>query len=448
MSDYETTFMQADEALVTAKPRVLERVARKIVLRRLASLETGQLTLYDEHGQHLLGKTRDATDLKVSINVVDPRFYSEVALGGAVGAAEAYMQGFWTCDDLTMLVRLLVRNRNVLDNMNSGPARLVSPLRKILHRINRNTRRGSRRNIAAHYDLGNDFFRLWLDETMMYSGAVFERPDMSLHEASVAKLERICRKLQLSPQDHVLEIGTGWGGFALHAASRYGCRVTTTTISRDQYEHAKQRVEEAGLGDRITLLLKDYRDLEGQYDKLVSIEMIEAVGHEYLDTYFAKCAELLKPQGMMLLQAITIADQRYQAALKSVDFIQRYIFPGGFLPSVTSMLRSLTQTSDMRLYHLEDIGPHYARTLNIWRSNFMRQIRKIRAMGYSDSFLRMWNYYYCYCEGAFIERAIGTVQMLLVRPGCRRDPIVPPIVPPAVLPLPDGRERASQASLA
>jgi cyclopropane-fatty-acyl-phospholipid synthase len=269
---------------------------------------------------------------------------------------------------------------------------------------------------------------------------------MSLHEASVAKLERICRKLELTPDDHVLEIGTGWGGFALHAASHYGCRVTTTTISREQFDYAKERVAAAGLEDRVTLLLQDYRDLEGQYDKLASIEMIEAVGHEYLDTYFAKCAELLKPQGMMLLQAITIADQRYQAALKSVDFIQRYIFPGGFLPSVTALLRSLTQTSDMRLYHLEEIGPHYARTLNVWRSNFLRQVRKIRAMGYSDSFLRMWNYYYCYCEGAFIERAIGTVQMLLVRPGCRREPIVPPIVPPAVPSLPDGRARAAVAS--
>ncbi len=438
MSDYETTFMQAGLALAAAKPRVLERVARKIVLRRLASLESGQLTLHDEHGQHVLGKAQVGADLKVSVDILDPRFYSEIALGGAVGAAEAYMQGFWTCDDLTMLVRLLLRNRNVLDNMHSGSAWLVSPLRRIMHRINRNTRGGSRRNIAAHYDLGNDFFRLWLDETMMYSSAVFERPDMSLHEASIAKLERICRKLELTPDDHVLEIGTGWGGFAIHAASRYGCRVTTTTISREQFDFAKERVAAAGLEDRITLLLQDYRDLKGQYDKLVSIEMIEAVGHEYLDRYFSKCAELLKPQGMMLLQAITIADQRYKAALKSVDFIQRYIFPGGFLPSVTALLGSVTQSSDMRLYHLEDLGEHYARTLRCWRKAFYQQIRKIRAMGYSDSFLRMWDYYYCYCEGAFIERAIGSVQMLLVGPGCRREPIVPP--------LPDSRSPANDAS--
>ena len=425
MSEYETTFESGDESIVPAKPRLLEQMARKLVLQRLAGIDNGELTLHDGHGRHVFGRSQSAADLRISIDIADPRFYSEIALGGSVGAAEAYMQGFWTCDDLTGLVRLLVRNRHVLDNVNSGMARLMAPLRRILHRINRNTRAGSRRNISTHYDLGNDFFRLWLDETMMYSSAVFERQDMSLHEASVAKLERICRKLQLSSEDHVLEIGTGWGGFALHAASRYGCRVTTTTISREQFEHAKQRVADAGLEDRVTLLLRDYRDLDGQYDKIVSIEMIEAVGHEFLDTYFSRCADLLKPQGMMLLQAITIADQRYQAALKSVDFIQRYIFPGGFLPSVTAMLQSVTRSSDMRLYHLEDIGAHYARTLNCWRRSFLSQLRKIREMGYSDSFLRMWNYYYCYCEGAFIERAIGTVQMVLVRPDCRREPIVP-----------------------
>ncbi len=425
MSEFEIAVSQAGQVDAAVAPRLFERVARKVVLRRLANLQEGQLTLYDGQGQYVLGNAQANADLRVRIDIADDRFYSDVALGGPVAAAEAYMQGFWTCDDLTSLVRLLLRNRSVLDSMNRGTARLAAPLRKLLHRINRNTRAGSRRNISTHYDLGNDFFRLWLDDTMMYSAAVFEDPDMSLYEASVAKLDRICRKLQLSPQDHVLEIGTGWGGFAVHAASRYGCHVTTTTISREQFEYARQRIEAAGLADRVTLLLKDYRDLGGRYDKLVSIEMIEAIGHEYLDTYFAKCAELLKPEGMMLLQAITIADQRYSVALKSVDFIQRYIFPGGFLPSVTAMLHAMTKSSDMRLYHLEDIGAHYARTLKCWRGSFIRQIRRIRAMGYSDTFLRMWNYYYCYCEGAFMEHAIGNVQMLLVRPDCRREPVVP-----------------------
>jgi cyclopropane-fatty-acyl-phospholipid synthase len=248
---------------------------------------------------------------------------------------------------------------------------------------------------------------------------------MSLREASESKLERICRKLELGPEDHVLEIGTGWGGFALHAASRYGCRVTTTTISREQHEFAKARVIEAGLEDRVELLLEDYRDLDGRYDKLVSIEMIEAVGHEFMDTYFDKCASLLKEDGAMLLQAITIADQRYVGALKSVDFIQKYIFPGGFLPSVTAIADSLTRSTDMRLFHLEDIGPHYAETLKHWREAFTSNLDRIWSMGYREEFLRMWQYYYCYCEGAFRERAIGTVQALLVKPGSRRAPLVP-----------------------
>jgi cyclopropane-fatty-acyl-phospholipid synthase len=425
MKDLETTFQSGDDVSNATGSRFLERLARKLVLRRLEKISNGTLVLFDENGQRRFGN--ESSTLNVSVKVLDTRFFSDVAFGGAIGAAEAYMQGFWTCNDLTSLIRLLVTNRRVLDDIDSGTAWLAVPLRKMLHRINRNTRKGSRKNISAHYDLGNDFYRLWLDETMMYSSAVFEHPEMNLRDASVAKLERICRKLELSPDDHVLEIGTGWGGFAVHAASRYGCRVTTTTISRQQYEYARQRVKEAGLEDRVTLLLKDYRDLEGEYDKLVSIEMIEAVGHEFLDSYFRQCGNLLKPEGMMVLQAITIADQRYQAALRSVDFIQRYIFPGGFLPSVTAMLGSLTRSSDMRLYHLEDIGAHYAKTLRCWRTRFHQQIGKIRAMGYSETFLRMWEYYYCYCEGAFTERAIGNVQMLLVRPECRRRPLVPPL---------------------
>jgi cyclopropane-fatty-acyl-phospholipid synthase len=425
MTDIDTTMESPANNAARRRPRLLERIARELVLRSLSNLENGELTIVDDHERRVLGRTTDTDDLRVTVQVRDLRFYSELALGGAVGAGEAYMLGFWTCDDLTKLVRLLVRNRHVLDNMEGGTAWFMQAARKFLHWINRNTRRGSRRNISAHYDLGNEFFSLWLDQTMMYSSAIFERPDMSLHEASLAKLERICRKLQLTPQDHVLEIGTGWGGFAVYAAGTYGCRVTTTTISREQYEFAQQRVAEAGLESKVTLLLEDYRDLQGKYDKLVSVEMIEAVGHDYLDTYFSKCATLLKPEGMMVLQAITIADQRYKAALGSVDFIQRYIFPGGFIPSVTAMLGSITQSSDMRIFHLEDIGAHYAKTLQCWREAFHQKLRQIRAMGYNDTFLRMWEYYYCYCEGAFIERAIGNVQILLVRPENRRDPFIP-----------------------
>jgi cyclopropane-fatty-acyl-phospholipid synthase len=282
--------------------------------------------------------------------------------------------------------------------------------------MNRNNRTGSRRNIAAHYDLGNEFFRLMLDETLMYSSAVFERPDMTLAEAQRARLDRICRKLALGPRDHVLEIGTGWGGFALHAATHYGCRVTTTTISREQYALAQERIAQAGLSDRVTVLLEDYRDLRGEYDKLVSIEMIEAVGHEYYETFFTRCSALLKPDGLMLLQAITIADQRYEAARKSVDFIQRYIFPGSCIPSVSVMAQAVARATDMRLMHLEDIGPHYATTLRHWRERLYANADALRQLDLPEEFLHMWEFYLCYCEGGFAERALGDVQLLLAKP--------------------------------
>jgi cyclopropane-fatty-acyl-phospholipid synthase len=296
----------------------------------------------------------------------------------------------------------------VLDGMERGLARLTVPVQKGLHWLNRNTRGGSRRNISAHYDLGNDFFRLFLDPTMMYSSAIFEPATLSLEQAQCVRLERICRRLDLGPGDHLLEIGTGWGGMAIHAARQYGCRVTTTTISRQQHELARERIAEAGLEDRITLLLEDYRDLKGEYDKLVSIEMIEAVGHEYYETYFGQCGRLLKDAGLMLLQAITITDQRYDAARRSVDFIQRHIFPGSTIPSVTAMLSACTRSSDLRLVHLEDIGPHYATTLRIWRENFQRNLDGVRALGYPEEFIRMWEFYFGYCEGGFAGRAPAT----------------------------------------
>jgi cyclopropane-fatty-acyl-phospholipid synthase len=400
-------------------PTLLESLARRVVRARLESLSNGQIVL-TENGRHeSFGVVTDDLPLTVQLTVNDPRFYSDVAFGGAVGAGESYIHGCWSCDELTTLVRILVKNRDVLLDMDSGTAHLTRPLQRFFHRLNRNTRTGSRRNIAAHYDLGNDFYRLWLDRRMMYSSAVFEHADMSLEAASVAKLDRICRKLNLSPDDHVLEIGTGWGGFAIYAAENYGCRVTTTTISSQQHDYAKDAIARAGLEDRITLLKSDYRDLEGQYDKLVSIEMIEAVGHEFHETYFRKCCELLKPDGLMLLQSITIADQHYERAKKTVDFIKRYIFPGGCLPSVTAMSATLTRVTDMRVVDLEDIGPHYATTLEHWRDRFMDNIEQVRGMGFSEEFIRMWQYYLCYCEGAFLERAIGDVQMLMMRPDAR-----------------------------
>ncbi len=414
-------------ALNTPKPHLLDGVAAAAVRRRLAGLMHGVLTLHDgEHVAHY-GKPTDRCPLNVTLHVLDPRFYSEIAFGGSIGASEAYMQGYWRVDDLTGLMRILLQNRHVLDGMETGFARLAAPLQKALHWTARNTRGGSSRNIQAHYDLGNDFFQLFLDPTMMYSSAIFERADMSLEEASIAKLDRICRKLDLKPGDRVIEIGTGWGGFAMHATRNYGCHVTTTTISPAQHALARERIATAGLTERIDLLLTDYRDLTGQYDKLVSIEMIEAVGHQYYDAYFRKCSELLKPDGAMLLQAITIADQRYETAKNAVDFIQRYIFPGSCIPSVTAISDSLARVTDMRLFHLEDIGPHYATTLRRWYDNFNAKLEPIRALGYPEAFIRMWEFYFCYCEAGFIERVIGDAQMLLIKPQCRLQSLTAPL---------------------
>ena len=411
----------------TRKPSAVDALARRIVRSRLESLHCGQIVVSEDGEHESFGQLTDDLPLTAQLTIHDSRFYSEVAFGGSVGAGEAFIQGYWSCDELTTLVRILLKNRDVLIDIDSGAATVMRPVQKLFHWLNRNTRQGSRRNIAAHYDLGNDFYGLWLDDRMMYSSAVFERPDMSLEAASLAKLERICRKLQLSPSDHVIEIGTGWGGFAIHAAQNYGCRVTTTTISGQQYDYAKRAIANAGLDDRITLLQCDYRDLQGQFDKLVSIEMIEAVGHEYHETYFRKCCELLKRDGQMLLQAITIADQYYERAKKSVDFIKRYIFPGGCLTSLTAMSATMTNATDMRVVDVEDIWPHYATTLRRWHDRFFDNIDGIRAMGFSEEFIRMWQYYLCYCEGGFIERAIGDVQMLMMRPDAR--PASPAIQP-------------------
>jgi cyclopropane-fatty-acyl-phospholipid synthase len=401
----------------------LDSLARRAVRGKLTQLRGGQLVLIDGSQRYRFGAAGEELTEPIIVHVHDPRFYGDLAFGGSIGAGEAYVQGYWSTSQLVDLVRLLVLNMDVLDSLEDGYARLTAPLRKVLHSIRRNTRSGSRRNIAAHYDLGNEFFRLFLDETMMYSSAIFTRPGMSLREAQLARLDLICRKLDLRPGEHVVEIGTGWGGFALHAAQRYGCKVTTTTISQEQYRLARERVSQAGLDGQIEVVCTDYRDLRGSYDKLVSIEMIEAIGHQYFDTYFAQCSRLLKPHGAMLLQAITIADQRYESAKRSVDFIQRYIFPGSCLPSVAALSASIARASDLRVFHLEDIGPHYARTLHEWRRSLIASVPAIRALGYDDDFIRMWEFYFCYCEGGFMERVIGDVQMLLVKPGNRRSPI-------------------------
>jgi len=402
-------------------PTRMQRFARSLLLKRMARIEHGVLEVHDGEGTLRFGGQAGPDGLHARIEVLHPQFWADAAFGGTTSAGEAYIHGLWQCDDLTALVRMMVANRHVLEDVDGSATRLAGLGRRLAHWLNRNSRQGSRRNISAHYDLGNEFFALFLDPTMNYSCGIFDSAEATMEEASIAKMDAICRKLELKPGDHLLEIGTGWGGLAIHAAGRYGCRVTTTTISRAQHELAAERIRAAGLEERVELLLCDYRDLEGSYDKLVSIEMIEAVGHEYLDTYFRRCSRLLKPDGLMLLQSITIRDELYAQALKSVDFIQRFVFPGGFLPSVAAMSASLARTTDLQMLHLQDIGLHYARTLNRWRERFFENIDGVRALGYPDSFVRLWEYYLCYCEGAFLERNIGNVQLLLAKPRNRRD---------------------------
>lgn len=407
----------------------LQRTLRARLLATMATLRDCRLVFTDAFGTRTLGTpaARPGDTLEARITVHDGDFYRQVALNGSVGAGEAYMAGLWDCDDLVALVRILVRNRDRLDAMDSGTARLGAAVMRVAHAFTRNTRDGSRRNIAAHYDLGNDLYRLFLDDSLMYSSAIYASPDDTLEAAQARKLDRICRKLALAPGMRVMEIGTGWGGFALHAATHYGCHVTTTTISREQHALARERVDAAGLGDRITLLLEDYRDLEGSWDRVVSIEMIEAIGHQYLDTYFAKIGSLLADDGQALVQAITIEDRRYAQALGSVDFIKRHIFPGSFIPSIGAMHASLSRASDLRLTHLEDIGPSYALTLREWHARFLARIDDVRALGYDERFIRMWRFYLAYCEGGFLERSIGDVQLLLARPGARPPEFVPPL---------------------
>lgn len=413
---------------VTREPQPIgltDRLARKVLIALFARIEHGELTIVDGDRIYRFGRKSREFPCRARVTVHDSRFWGDIGFGGSIGSGESYMQGFWGCDDLTALVRLFVRNRHVLDRLDSGLARLTQPINKLIHFLRRNSHKGSRRNIAAHYDLGNDMFSLFLDDTMMYSCGIFEHPRATMRQASIAKNDRICRKLDLKPGDRLIEIGTGWGGFAIYAAKHYGCHVTTTTISREQFEYAQHRVREEGLEDRVTLLFKDYRDLEGEYDKLVSIEMIEAVGPHYLDTFFEKCSSLLKPDGTMLLQAITMADQRYDEATRSVDFIQKYVFPGGFIPSVAAMSDAVARKTDMRLFHMEDIGEHYATTLRRWRERFFQNIDAVRKLGYSESFIRMWEYYLCYTEGGFEERVIGNAHMVFIKPLCRRESILP-----------------------
>lgn len=415
----DSTVLEKKEAAPSAGP--LHRLARAALYKSLASISTGQVTIKD------YGQTQEfglpGAEPRAVITVKDSAFYRRAAFGGSVGAAEAYMDGQWECDDLAALVRIMVRNGPAKASLDTGLARLALPLQRLLHRLNDNTRRGSRRNIAAHYDLGNDLYRLFLDPTMAYSCGFFRSEDCTMEQASAAKFDLACRKLGLAPGMSVIEIGTGWGGFALHAARHYGCQVTTTTISAEQHKMAAGRIREAGLQDKITLLSSDYRDLRGQYDRLVSIEMIEAVGDKHLPGFFRACAGLLKPDGLALIQAITMPDRAYANYVKNPDFINLYIFPGSCCPSLQAMTGAAAGATDLRLVSLQDLTPHYARTLREWRRAFTANLSAVRALGYDERFIRMWHCYFCYCEGAFAEQYTGVAQLLYARPEHRIGPL-------------------------
>ena len=429
MHSNQTVASKNSSFLQSPDKSIAQKIARAMVIKQFSKLTKGQLLVQEKDANYIFGHKDNSFPISANINVLSNEMYSEIAAKGINGAAEAFVKGFWSSDNLTELIRIFVRNRETANQIEGGIAKLATGLFYLQHSLRRNNQKGSLRNITAHYDLSNDLFETFLDETKMYSCAIFEKESNSLKQASINKIKRICQKLDLSSKDHVLEIGTGWGGFAIYATQNFGCKVTTTTISQKQYEYTLKKVKTLGLENKINILQKDYRELTGRFDKLVSIEMIEAVGHQYYHDFFKKCNQLLIPEGRMLLQSIIITDFLYEEAKQFADFIKTYIFPGSCIPSISKLCESTAKATDMRLFHLEDLTPHYAKTLNHWRHQFTNNIEKVRALGFSEEFIRLWNFYFCYCEGGFIERQIGAVQMLFTKPLCRMDPILPEIKP-------------------
>ena len=397
---------------------VTENIARKVIFKVLSQLNDAGLTLIETGGETYQFGDRQST-CQAQLVVYTPSLYKRVLKGGSIAAGEAYIDGWWDSPDVTSVVRVLARNLAVLETLEARMSWLGKVRDWWLHRSRRNSKDTSKQNILAHYDLGNDFYRTFLDSNMLYSAAIYDDEHQELFQAQINKMDRLCRKLRLKPSDHLLEIGTGWGALAVHAVKYYGCRVTTTTISDAQFQWAKERIEQEGLADRITLLRSDYRDLTGQYDKIVSVEMIEAVGREYLTTYIKKCQSLLKPDGLLAIQAITMADQRYERYSKGVDFIQKHIFPGGFLPSITTLASQMTAYSDFVIRDIKDIGLDYAHTLSDWHQRFNASTKLLAKQGVDERFIRMWRYYLSYCEGGFLERSISTVQLVASRAGWR-----------------------------
>jgi cyclopropane-fatty-acyl-phospholipid synthase len=406
------TKLETEKFALSRSISLPDKWARTFFFKFAERLDHGQLVIIEDGQRFTFGQK---SDLCAEITINKKSVYADFVLGGSLGVAESYMRGEWDSENLTLFIRLFARNMDLVNSMDSGLAKLASPVLRGAHWLNRNTRSGSKKNIEAHYDLGNDFFGTFLDETMMYSAAIFPKADSTLHEAQINKLKTICERLKLEKTDHLLEIGTGWGALAIYAAENYGCRVTTTTLSNEQFKLANERIKEKGLEDKISVVLKDYRDLEGTYDKLVSVEMVEAVGHEYLPDYFSSCSRLLSPSGIFLMQVITIPDQRYERARKDIDFIKRYIFPGSCIPSVERIMNCVSKGTDMRLLDHRDYTRDYAKTLRMWHENLLYQSQKVVDMT-SESFMRMWRFYLSYCEGGFEEFAIGSAQMVFAKP--------------------------------
>ena len=411
-----------------AMPRELtttQKAARGVLFQCLQKMESGCLTVIESFKTEMTERSErfstpngeyNGEPVAATIEVKHPGFYSRILQGGSIAAGEAYMDGWWDSPDLTALMKLMALNMRALDKLEEQGSWLTKLLYKFSHWSNRNSQENSRKNIHAHYDLGNNLYEAFLDTNMLYSSALYNEADDSLEQAQINKMDRLCQQLELKASDHVIEIGTGWGAMAIYMADQYGCQVTTTTISEEQHAYAEQKIKERGLEDKVTLLKEDYRNLTGTYDKLVSIEMIEAVGKQFLPSYIKKCESLLKSRGLMAIQAITIADQRYDYYSNNVDFIQKYIFPGGFLPSVTSLTQATTKYSDLVTRDLFDIGLDYAKTLNEWHHRFNQAESEVRSFGYDDRFVRMWRYYLSYCEGGFLARTISAVHMTFQRP--------------------------------
>ena len=407
----------ADQVASSKNSTFLSSIFKKGVMNKFKHLQYGSIKILE--GDEVLSFGDPGSNDKVTVTIHSNEFYVFLGSGGVTGVAEAYMAGYWTADNLVLLLQIVLKNKKILLSLDSGFAKLINPINKLIHWSKQNTLKGSKQNILAHYDLSNDFYKLWLDPTMTYSCGYFNNDSVSLEQASIEKIDRICRKLKLNENDHILEIGTGWGSFSLYAAKQYGCTIDTVTISDAQYEYASRKIESSGLGSKINIFNKDYRKIEGQYDKIVSIEMIEAVGHQFIPQYFSKISSLLKEDGLLVIQGITYNDQNFEQYKNSVDFIKKYIFPGSCLISVAQISDVIKEYTDLAIVDMEDITKHYAETLNRWKVNFMKVTPEVKRMGFSEAFIKMWEFYFVFCEAGFLERNIGDIQLVFSKSGAR-----------------------------